>query len=167
MDARAQSGMVGRAGSFAIWQLCRIEALKKPLTPELFLATRIYASDPSHLCRSLLMLNVSISCERVMRNPIVASLVAFLLAPAITAAQSPAKTETGFLDRSVSLGGKTYRYQIFVPASYAPTQRWPVILFLHGAGERGTDGYFQTQVGLGTAIRQNVSRVPAISVFPR
>jgi predicted peptidase len=42
-----------------------------------------------------------------------------------------------------------------------------VILFLHGAGERGSDGYFQTQVGLGAAIRQNADRIPAIVVFPQ
>jgi predicted peptidase len=102
-----------------------------------------------------------------MRNPIAASLVALLLAPAITTAPAQTKIESGFLDRSVTVGSQSYRYQIFVPASYVPTQRWPVILFLHGAGERGGDGYFQTQVGLGTAIRQSVSRVPAIAVFPQ
>lgn len=102
-----------------------------------------------------------------MRNSIVASLVALLLAPAITTARAQAKVETGFLDRSVTVGSQTYRYQVFVPASYVPTQRWPVILFLHGAGERGKDGYFQTQVGLGAAIREKVARVPAIAVFPQ
>lgn len=65
----------------------------------------------------------------VMRNPIVASLVAFLLAPAITAAQTQAKIETGFLDRSVSLGGQTYRYQIFVPASYDGSPKFWAWLF--------------------------------------
>jgi predicted peptidase len=102
-----------------------------------------------------------------MRNLILAALVALLFAPAATAAQTQSRIETGFLDRSVSLGGRTYRFQIYVPASYAPIQRWPVILFLHGAGERGSDGYFQTQVGLGAAIRQNVARIPAIAVFPQ
>jgi len=63
------------------------------------------------------------------------------------------------------LNGKTYRYQIFVPASYTSTQRWPTILFLHGAGERGNDGYVQTQVGLAPAIRQNAARFPAIADF--
>ena len=77
------------------------------------------------------------------------------------------QAETGFLDRSVSVAGHVYRYQVFVPASYAPTQQWPVILFLHGAGERGSDGLLQTQVGLGADIRERPSRVPAIVVFPQ
>ena len=102
-----------------------------------------------------------------MRNPVFTALATILLIPTALAAQAQARIETGFLDRSVVFGGQTYRYQIFVPPSYVPTQRWPVILFLHGAGERGSDGYIQTQVGLAPAIRQNPSRFPAIAVFPQ
>jgi predicted peptidase len=102
-----------------------------------------------------------------MRNQIAASFVALLAAAGVASAQAQPKIETGFLNRSVDLNGTTYRYQIFVPASYTPTQRWPVILFLHGAGERGSDGYVQTQVGLAPAIRQNAARFPAIAVFPQ
>ncbi len=34
-----------------------------------------------------------------------------------------------------------YPYQIFVPRGYAAdaTQKWPLVIFLHGSGERGTD----------------------------
>jgi len=76
---------------------------------------------------------------------------------------------TGFLDRVVTVGGHTYRYQVFVPAAYGDSlaYRWPVILFLHGAGERGTDGLRQTQVGLGSAMRRDPGRFPAIAVFPQ
>ncbi|MDQ6689653.1 MAG: prolyl oligopeptidase family serine peptidase [Gemmatimonadota bacterium] len=83
------------------------------------------------------------------------------------ASPNQARTETGFLNRSVVLNGTTYRYQIFVPGSYVPTRLWPVILALHGAGERGSDGYLQTQIGVGAAIRQNVARFPALAVFPQ
>src|SRR6059058_3369025 len=86
-----------------------------------------------------------------------------LLAPAL-AAQTP---QTGFLDRRVSVAGQSHHYQVFVPFSYTASQRWPVILFLHGAGERGDDGLLPTQVGLGAAVRQNAARFPAIIVFPQ
>ena len=86
-----------------------------------------------------------------------------LLAPALEA-QPP---QTGFLDRRVSVAGQSHHYQVFVPFSYTASQRWPVILFLHGAGERGDDGLLQTQVGLGAAVRQNTARFPAIIVFPQ
>ena len=102
-----------------------------------------------------------------MRNPIVTLLIALLLTSSAAAAQLQSRLETGFLDRSVSLGGQIYKYQIFVPPAYTPSQRWPVILFLHGAGERGSDGYIQTQVGLASAIRQNAARFPSIAVFPQ
>jgi predicted peptidase len=77
------------------------------------------------------------------------------------------RVETGFLDRTISVGSQSYRYQVYVPADYATKAKWPVILFLHGAGERGTDGLRQTNVGLGPAIRQDPTRYPAIVVFPQ
>lgn len=74
---------------------------------------------------------------------------------------------TGFLDRTVSLHGTTYKYQVFVPTNWTSHQKWPVILFLHGAGERGSDGLLQTDVGLAHAVRLDRSRVPAIVVMPQ
>jgi predicted peptidase len=80
----------------------------------------------------------------------------------------PQRVETGFLDRSTIIGGRSYRYEVYVPASYATSnERLPVILFLHGAGERGSDGLLQTSVGLGAAIRRAPSQYPAIVIFPQ
>ena len=31
-------------------------------------------------------------------------------------------------------------YQVFVPAAYTPETRWPLIVFLNGVGENGSDG---------------------------
>ncbi len=76
-------------------------------------------------------------------------------------------TETGFLDRSVTVDRVVYRYQVYVPQEWAKTSKWPVILFLHGAGERGDDGLIQTEVGIGTSIRRRSSRFPAIIVMPQ
>jgi len=56
---------------------------------------------------------------------------------------------------------------VYVPAGYADSTSWPVILFLHGAGERGSDGLLQTTVGLAPAIRQAPARFPAITVLPQ
>jgi len=86
---------------------------------------------------------------------------------AVTMMLSVQHPETGFLDRSIALGGRSYHYQVYVPADYATKPSWPAILFLHGAGERGDDGLLQTNVGLAPAIRQNPSRYPAIVVFPQ
>lgn len=75
--------------------------------------------------------------------------------------------ETGFLQRSVTLDGVSYRYQVFVPADHSPARAWPVVLFLHGAGERGDDGRVQAHVGLGAAIRAEPARFPMIVVMPQ
>jgi predicted peptidase len=93
----------------------------------------------------------------------------FMLAAAwLAAAPSYAKkTETGFLDRTVTVAGTAYRYQVFLPDNWTSKKVWPVILFLHGAGERGDDGLSQTDVGIGRAIRENRSRFPAIVVIPQ
>jgi len=77
------------------------------------------------------------------------------------------KPETGFLDRSVTVQGTAYKFQVFVPEDWTAEKKWPVILFLHGAGERGDDGLVQTEVGLGSAVRQARSRFPAIVVMPQ
>lgn len=75
--------------------------------------------------------------------------------------------ETGFLDRSVVVEKQEYRYQVFVPRGYSRSRKWPVILALHGGGEYGDDGVRQTSVGIGAAIRRNVSRFQAIVVIPQ
>ena len=75
--------------------------------------------------------------------------------------------ETGFLNRTVTLSGTTYRYQVFLPADWTGKKKWPVILFLHGAGERGDDGLAQTEVGIGGAIRLHPDRFPAVVVMPQ
>ena len=74
--------------------------------------------------------------------------------------ESAKKVQTGFLDRTVAVAGTEYKYQVFIPDQWTPARKWPVILFLYGAGERGEDGLLQTQVGIGRAIRLDRSRFP-------
>jgi len=86
---------------------------------------------------------------------------------AAVAMPAAAKTDTGFVDRTVRIGKEVYRYQVFVPEGWNKSRKWPVILFLHGAGERGDDGLQQTQVGIATAIRWHRDRFPAVVVMPQ
>jgi len=76
-------------------------------------------------------------------------------------------SETGFLNRTVTIDKVEYRYQVYIPRDWTKKDKLPVILFLHGAGERGDDGIIQTEVGIGTAIRRFNARYPAIVVFPQ
>jgi predicted peptidase len=102
------------------------------------------------------------------------SLLGPLLGPLLTSALLAVPPQfrthaagTGFLDRAVVVDGDEYRYQVYVPRGYTAAERWPVLLALHGSGERGDDGLLQTQVGLGGAIRRHAQRFPGIVVFPQ
>jgi predicted peptidase len=93
-----------------------------------------------------------------------ALLLLLVLMPSPAFAQA---ADTGFLNRTITIGADTHRYQVFVPSDYNRSRSWPVVLFLHGGGERGTDGLIQTEVGIGSAIRRFAARFPAIVVMPQ
>lgn len=94
-------------------------------------------------------------------------LIALIAVVLTIAGTASARVQTGFLDRTVNISGSTYRYQVYVPADFRSHKTWPVILFLHGSGERGSDGLLQTDVGLPHAIRQNSARFPFLVVIPQ
>ncbi len=93
---------------------------------------------------------------------------------AATAAKShPPKAQppqdTGFLNRRIVLQGVTYRFQVYLPEEWRRDdgKLWPIILFLHGRGERGSEGMWQTQVGLPEAVRDHPDRWPFVIVMPQ
>ncbi len=77
--------------------------------------------------------------------------------------------ETGFLNRSIELHGVAYRFQVYLPEEWRRDdgKEWPMILFLHGRGERGSEGMWQTQVGLPEAVRDHPERWPFVIVMPQ
>jgi len=77
--------------------------------------------------------------------------------------------ETGFLNRKIDLHGVTYRFQVYLPEEWRRDdhKQWPIILFLHGRGERGSEGMWQTQIGLPQAVRDHPDRWPFVIVMPQ
>jgi acetyl esterase/lipase len=77
--------------------------------------------------------------------------------------------DTGFLNRTIELGGVAYRFQVYLPGEWRRDDRkeWPIILFLHGRGERGSEGMWQTQIGLPEAVRDHPERWPFVIVMPQ
>jgi predicted peptidase len=76
--------------------------------------------------------------------------------------------QTGFLDRvHKGADGKEARYVLFVPHDYRGDRPCPLILFLHGAGEWGTDGHKQVTVGLGPAVKKREKTFPFLVIFPQ
>ena len=76
-------------------------------------------------------------------------------------------TQPGFHLRTVKTDQGDRKYTVYVPEGYDGTKAFPVVLFLHGAGERGDDGITPAQVGLGPAILNRPGGIPAIVVFPQ
>jgi poly(3-hydroxybutyrate) depolymerase len=91
------------------------------------------------------------------------ALLAAVLSPLAHARQQ----DTGFLNRSITVNGTVYHYDVYLPMDWSPKQKWPVILFLHGSGERGSDGLDETQVGLPNALRSHNERWPFVVVMPQ
>jgi poly(3-hydroxybutyrate) depolymerase len=79
----------------------------------------------------------------------------------------PRHIDTGFLNRRVTVNGTVYKYQVYLPEGWNEHGSWPVILFLHGSGERGSEGMDETQIGLPQAIRLHPERWPFIVVMPQ
>ena len=65
-----------------------------------------------------------------------------LAALAILAAPAAAATRDDFLYGHAG-DGSNLPFRYFVPPGYDSAQAYPVILFLHGAGERGSDNEAQ------------------------
>lgn len=77
--------------------------------------------------------------------------------------------ETGFLNRRIDLDGVVYRFQVYLPEDWRRDdgRLWPIILFLHGRGERGSEGMWQTQIGLPAEVRDHPERWPFVIVMPQ
>jgi predicted peptidase len=64
-------------------------------------------------------------------------------------------------------GGVKLPYLVYVPRDYDATRRWPLVLFLHGRGESGTDGWRQLLQGLPPALFAAPARWPAVVLMPQ
>ena len=74
---------------------------------------------------------------------------------------------SGLINMTTSVGGDQRGAMIYIPTNYDPKKEWPLIVFLHGAGERGSDGVKQTTVGMGPAIENNPGRFPCLVLQPQ
>ena len=66
----------------------------------------------------------------------------------------------GILEREMH-----YRY--YLPQGYDPNQQYPLLLFLHGSGESGTDNNIQVSRHIGNLIEQTEVNYPAILLAPQ
>lgn len=92
-------------------------------------------------------------------------LLVFLSAFLARGGQPPAAA--GLLAGEIEGAGARLPYLIYVPRDYDAARRWPLILFLHGQGESGTDGWRQLLQGLPPALFAAPERWPAIILMPQ
>ncbi len=93
--------------------------------------------------------------------------VALLFLLLIAGTSSVAAEAQKFVTRIVTVQGRDYRYQVFVPDGWTAKKRWPVVLFLHGSGEAGTDNIKQMAQGLPPWLREHGATFPAVVVIPQ
>ena len=55
--------------------------------------------------------------------------------------------------------GTALNYRIFLPADYSTDKEYPLILFMHGAGERGNDNQKQLKTGICEPFRDKESKI--------
>lgn len=64
--------------------------------------------------------------------------------------------------------GATLPYRILYPENYDPAKKYPLVLFLHGAGERGNDNEKQLVHGVKTFLTpENRGNYPCILIAPQ
>ncbi|NSL90592.1 prolyl oligopeptidase family serine peptidase [Chitinophaga sp. Mgbs1] len=64
--------------------------------------------------------------------------------------------------------GDTLRYRLLMPANYDTHKKYPLIVFLHGSGERGWDNNAQLLHGGELFLRDSIrNKYPAFVLFPQ
>ena len=100
-----------------------------------------------------------------MKPKLSLAMLLFMSAGMASLAAQPAEA---FEKRELVYRGDTLPYRILYPEHYDRSKKYPLVLFLHGAGERGTDNESQLKHGsfLFTSP-ENRAAYPAIVVFPQ
>jgi predicted peptidase len=77
-------------------------------------------------------------------------------------------TQTTYEKKEFISGNDTLRYRIQYPLDYQASKKYPLILVLHGSGERGSNNEAQLKWG-GSLFADSANRAnyPAIVVFPQ
>jgi predicted peptidase len=91
-----------------------------------------------------------------------------LLCIELARSRAGGRSEHGFLHRVYKdADGTESKYVVFVPYDYKGDKEYPVILFLHGAGETLGGKMQPEQVGIGPAIKKRAKTFPFIVVIPQ
>ncbi len=83
-------------------------------------------------------------------------------------AYSASAGSNGFEKRIFVYEGDTLQYNVLFPENYDKSRTYPLVLFLHGAGERGNDNQKQLTHGASLFLNsENLKDYPSIVIFPQ
>ena len=69
--------------------------------------------------------------------------------------------------RTISAGSNTMRYRVYLPANYTTTKDYPLVLFMHGSGESGTNNSSQVSNHISNLINLTETSYPSILIAPQ
>ena len=79
-----------------------------------------------------------------------------------------ALAQDGFEKKVFIKDGDSLNYQILLPRNFDKNKQYPLVLFLHGSGERGNDNESQLVHGSKVFLDEgNRAAFPAVVVFPQ
>lgn len=91
-----------------------------------------------------------------------------LLIVTLLAAGFISNGQSSFEKQVFNSGDGELLYQILLPQNFSEEKEYPLVLFLHGAGERGSDNERQLVHGSRLFLdEENRSEYPAIVIFPQ
>ena len=101
-----------------------------------------------------------------MKNKYLYLSVVFLLIILCAPFSVEAQEKGGFKKDKFIKEGDTLNYRILFPKDFSEEKQYPVVLFLHGAGERGNDNEAQLTHGSKLFLEKQ-EEFPAIVIFPQ
>ncbi len=95
--------------------------------------------------------------------------LALLAALLVTASALAADSNPGGLQNRTftDAAGVKRHYVLFVPYKLDAAARPPLLMFLHGSGERGDNGLDQLMTGIGPALWKDKAKWPFITILPQ
>ena len=97
-----------------------------------------------------------------MKKILVLAVFALMVTSAI------AQDRSAFKKENFIVGADTLKYRILYPENFDATKKYPVVLFLHGSGERGSDNERQLTHGSKMFLADDFrKKFQAVVVFPQ
>lgn len=114
------------------------------------------------------LLPLPCTCKNVIINGFVKILIIIAIVLPAGFSQVYAQKELYLKKEFTGTDGSVLPYRILYPEAMEPGAKYPVVLFLHGAGERGADNEKQLVHGSELFLEENNRQdYPAIVIFPQ